>query len=86
MKQPILGEEHFVRVTANMIVAESTVLTIDPKFRLCYLSDEKPLAFFNNYTQVAALLRHSPFLIWAFPGIFRDFIFFLFLGTMSDYN
>ena len=58
MKQPILGEEHFVRVTANMIVAESTVLTIDPKFRLCYLSDEKPLAFFNNYTQVAALLRH----------------------------
>ncbi len=51
--------EHFVRVSANMIVAESSVLTIKPELRRCYLSKEKPLAFFKYYTEVSAVVEHS---------------------------
>jgi len=36
-----------------MVIAEKNILVIDPKFRLCYVSEEKPLAYFKYYTQVS---------------------------------
>ena len=46
-----------MRVSANMVVAESRILEVDPKYRRCYLSKEKPLAYFKYYTQVQRSLH-----------------------------
>jgi hypothetical protein len=43
-----------------MIVAEASVLLIDPNYRLCYHSNEKPLAFFKYYTQVPSFKTQRP--------------------------
>ena len=50
-----LGSEHFVQVLPQMIVADQAILSIAPKKRLCYLSEEKPLAFYKYYSQVILL-------------------------------